>query len=80
MNMFPGPRTYLLNRQEMADADRNTSVKIGIPSLVLMERAAIAVRDAILDDFAENLADIANVEKAPKMEGRSMTMFLAKKS
>lgn len=33
----------------------------------------------ILDDFAENLADIAVVEKAPKVEGRSMTMFLAQK-
>lgn len=33
----------------------------------------------ILDDFAEQLADIATVEKAPKLEGRSMMMFLAKK-
>ena len=33
----------------------------------------------ILDDFAENLADIATVEKAPKVEGRSMTMFLTEK-
>ena len=34
----------------------------------------------ILDDFAESLADVANIEKAPKVEGRSMTMFLAPKS
>lgn len=33
----------------------------------------------ILDDFAEALADIAVIEKAPKVEGRSMTMFLAEK-
>ena len=33
----------------------------------------------ILDDFAENLADVATVEKAPKVEGRSMTMFLTEK-
>ncbi len=33
----------------------------------------------ILDDFAESLADIAIVEKAPKVEGRSMTMFLTEK-
>ncbi len=33
----------------------------------------------ILDDFAENLSDIAVVEKAPKVEGRSMTMFLTEK-
>ena len=34
----------------------------------------------ILDDFAENLKEISNIEKAPKVEGRSMTMFLAPKS
>ncbi|MCM1038796.1 MAG: translation initiation factor IF-3 [Ruminococcus sp.] len=33
----------------------------------------------ILDDFAEALAEIAVIEKAPKVEGRSMTMFLAEK-
>ena len=33
----------------------------------------------ILDDFAEKLADISVVEKAPKVEGRSMTMFLTEK-
>ena len=33
----------------------------------------------ILDDFAEMLKDVAVVEKAAKVEGRSMTMFLAQK-
>ena len=33
----------------------------------------------VLDDFAEKLSDIAQVEKAPKVEGRNMTMFLTKK-
>ncbi len=33
----------------------------------------------ILDDFAEALSDIAVVEKAPKLEGRSMMMFLTEK-
>ena len=33
----------------------------------------------ILDDFAENLSDIAVVEKAPKVEGRSIGMVLAEK-
>lgn len=33
----------------------------------------------ILDDFAEALTDVAVVDKAPKVEGRSMTMFLAEK-
>jgi len=33
----------------------------------------------ILDDFAESLSEIAVIEKAPKVEGRSMTMVLAEK-
>ena len=33
----------------------------------------------ILVDFGESLSDIAVVEKEPKVEGRSMTMFLAEK-
>ena len=31
----------------------------------------------ILDDFAKSLGDISTVEKQPKVEGRTMTMFLA---
>ena len=33
----------------------------------------------ILDEFAESLADVAVIEKTPKVEGRSMTMVLAEK-
>ena len=33
----------------------------------------------ILDDFAEALADVAVVENAPKVEGRSIGMVLAEK-
>lgn len=33
----------------------------------------------ILDDFAKELSDIAVMEKVPKVEGRSMTMFLTEK-
>jgi translation initiation factor IF-3 len=33
----------------------------------------------ILDDFAEALSEVAVVDKAPKVEGRTMTMFLAEK-
>lgn len=33
----------------------------------------------ILDDFAEELTDIAVVEKAPKLEGRSMSIVLTEK-
>ena len=43
------------------------------------EMAHVQSSKHILDDFAEALAEIATVEKAPKMEGRSMTMVLAEK-
>ena len=43
------------------------------------EMAHMANSKHILDDFAENLVDVATVEKAPKVEGRSMTMFLTEK-
>lgn len=33
----------------------------------------------ILDDFADQLKDIASVDKPPKVEGRNMTMFLTEK-
>ena len=33
----------------------------------------------ILDDFAESLSDVAVIDKAPKVEGRSMTMYLTEK-
>lgn len=34
----------------------------------------------VLNRFIENLADIANVEKRPKLEGRSMFIMLSKKA
>lgn len=43
------------------------------------EMAHMANSKHILDDFAEALSDVAVVEKPAKVEGRSMTMFLAEK-
>ncbi|GMQ58430.1 translation initiation factor IF-3 [Vallitalea sediminicola] len=43
------------------------------------ELAHTAIGREILLKFAENLVDIADIEKYPKMEGRSMVMFMAKK-
>jgi translation initiation factor IF-3 len=43
------------------------------------EMAHMSASRHILDDFAGSLADIAVVDKMPKIEGRSMTMYLAKK-
>ena len=36
---------YVLTAREMAQADKNTSEVLGVPSIVLMERAALAVAD-----------------------------------
>ena len=43
------------------------------------EMAHMANSKHILDDFAQALADISVMEKAPKVEGRAMTMFLTEK-
>ena len=43
------------------------------------ELAHMSTSQHILDDFAQMLSDIAVVEKQPKVEGRSMIMFLTEK-
>ena len=42
---------YIVNAAEMKEYDSNTIHRIGVPSMVLMERAAIAVRDQIRKRF-----------------------------
>lgn len=43
------------------------------------ELAHTSIGRGILLKFAEDLSDIADIEKNPKMEGRSMVMFMAPK-
>ena len=43
------------------------------------EMAHMSTSKHLLDDFAQMLSDIAVVEKMPKVEGRSMIMFLTVK-
>lgn len=43
------------------------------------EMAHMQASKHILDDFAEQLADVAVVEKAPKVEGRSISLVLTEK-
>ncbi len=43
------------------------------------EMAHVHQTKHVLDDFARMLADVAAIEKPPKMEGRSMSMVLAEK-
>jgi translation initiation factor IF-3 len=71
--------------------DLNTKVNAARKFLTKGDRVKITLRfrgremahmnnsKHILDDFAESLSDVAVVEKAPKVEGRSMTMFLTEK-
>ena len=71
--------------------DLNTKMNAARKFLAKVDRVKVTLRfrgremahmntsKHILDDFAENLSDVATVEKAPKVEGRSMTMFLTEK-
>ena len=43
------------------------------------EMAHVQSSKQILDVFAEKMSDVAVVEKAPKLEGRNMSMFLTEK-
>ena len=43
------------------------------------EMAHMSTSKHILDDFAQLLSDIAVIEKQPKVEGRTMIMFLTEK-
>ena len=43
------------------------------------EMAHINSSKHVLDDFANLLSDVAVIDKAPKLEGRNMTMFLTEK-
>ena len=43
------------------------------------EMAHIDSSRHVLTDFAESLSDIAVIEKEPKLEGRTMSMFLTEK-
>ena len=43
------------------------------------EMAHVQTSKVILDQFAEMLSDVAVIDKPPKMEGRSMMMFLSEK-
>lgn len=50
-----------ITAEQMRHYDSYTINKIGIPSLVLMERAALAVRDEVLNAFPLNLQNIVVV-------------------
>ena len=73
------------------DNDMNTKINAAKKFLTKGDRVKVTLRFRgremahmqqsahILTDFAQSLADCAVVDKAPKVEGRSLTMFLAAK-
>ena len=68
--------TKLKNAQKfLADGDR---VKVSV-RFRGREMAHTDIGAVLLKDFAEKCAEIANLDKAPKLEGRNMSMFLSPK-
>ena len=75
----------------IGDNDFNTKLKNGQKFLNDGNRVKVSVRfrgremahtdigEVLLRNFAEKFADIANLDKAPKLEGRNMSMFLSPK-
>ncbi len=69
--------TKLKNAQKfLADGNR---VKVSV-RFRGREMAHTEIGRDLLTKFAEQCAEVATMDKAPKMEGRSMTMFLSPKT
>ena len=76
----------------IGDNDFNTKLKNGQKFLADGDRVKVSVRfrgremahtnigEKLLRDFAAKCADVANLDKEPKLEGRSMSIFLSPKS
>ena len=75
----------------IGENDFNTKLKNGQKFLTDGDRVKVSVRfrgremahteigEQLLKDFAAKCADIANLDKNPKLEGRNMSMFLSPK-
>lgn len=69
--------TKLKNGQKfLADGDR---VKVTV-RFRGREMAHTGIGEKLLRDFAAKCADVANLDKEPKLEGRAMSIFLSPKS
>ena len=68
--------TKLKNAQKfLSDGDR---VKVSV-RFRGREMAHTDIGEVLLRDFADKCAEIANLDKAPKLEGRNMSIFLSPK-
>ena len=75
----------------IGENDFNTKLKNGMKFLTDGDRLKVSVRfrgremahteigEVLLKNFAEKCAEIATLDKAPKLEGRNMTIFLSPK-
>ena len=75
----------------IGENDFNTKLKNGMKFLTDGDRLKVSVRfrgremahteigEELLKDYAEKCAEIATLDKAPKLEGRNMTIFLSPK-
>ena len=73
---FEQTKKELKNAQKfLADGDR---VKVSV-RFRGREMAHTDIGATLLKDFAAQCAEIANMDKAPKLEGRNMSMFLSPK-
>ena len=75
----------------IGENDFNTKLKNGQKFLQGGDRLKVTIRfrgremahtnigEQLLRDFAAKCADIANLDKQPKLEGRNMSMFLSPK-
>ncbi|MBR2264534.1 MAG: translation initiation factor IF-3 [Firmicutes bacterium] len=71
--------------------DLNTKVKSAVKFLKNGDKVKVSVRfrgrelsrteigKVVLDQFAERISEFGDIDKAPKMEGRSMVMFVSPK-
>ena len=68
--------TKLKNGQKFLNEGNRLKVSVRFRG---REMAHTEIGETLLKDFAEKCAEIANLDKAPKLEGRNMSMFLSPK-
>ncbi|MCR5088068.1 MAG: translation initiation factor IF-3 [Oscillospiraceae bacterium] len=68
--------TKLKNAQKFLSEGNRVKVSVRFRG---REMAHTEIGQELLQDFAEKCAETANLDKAPKLEGRNMSMFLSPK-
>lgn len=58
---------YLVTAEEMRRYDANTIERIGIPGMVLMERAALAARDIVIETLSGSVPVVGDRRQTPEI-------------